>query len=64
MFKSTGIASKLSKRQNTDQSLYVIICVSQAFGSVNINVHLHLHLPGWNMNLQFFLTFSQIYMQL
>ena len=36
MFKSMGIASKLSKRQNTDQSLFIIIGVSQAFGLVNI----------------------------
>ena len=34
--KSTGIAFKLSKRQNTDQSTYIIIHVSQAFGSVSI----------------------------
>ena len=34
--KSTGIAFKLSKRQNTDQSTYIIIHVSQAFTSVSI----------------------------
>ena len=37
ILKSTGIAFKLSKRQNTDQSFYIIIHVSQAFGSVSIN---------------------------
>ena len=37
ILKSTGIAFKLSKRQNTDQSCYIIIGVSQAFGSVSIN---------------------------
>ena len=36
ILKSTGIAFKLSKRQNTDQSFYIIIRVSQAFGSVSI----------------------------
>ena len=48
--KSTGIAFKLSKRQNTDQSTYIIIHVSQVFGSVSINYvtfkYPTLHLPN------------------
>ena len=45
--KSTGIAFKLSKRQNTDQSTYIVIHVSQAFGSVSINIFI-LCFPKWH----------------
>ena len=38
--KSTGIAFKLSKRQNTDQSTYIII-QAFIFGSVSMNGNLY-----------------------
>ena len=51
--KSTGIAFKLSKRQNTDQSTYIIIHVSQAFGSVSRNALLEDYLWRFHTSVTF-----------